>query len=252
MDREKFQIPMPDDVTIQSEITKIVAATVKQKQSFPSYLRSMYRQVGIRHLFSDRTELVFILFSVAAILSVFLITSNLQRVPAQEAYAFIFLISPILFLAFSLYTYANKVLNTTFEVEMACKYNVYQIIAFRMLAFSVVSILINTGAIAIVATMYKDIEFARAFMISITALFAFSILFLYALMKQRTKLVVAATIAGWVFGNLLLRYLDNNFYFNLLADMSLVVYALVLFGSLYFYIKCLKKLIQYKQTEGAY
>jgi hypothetical protein len=252
MDKVKFQITMPDDHTIQSEINKIVVASVKKKQSFPSYIKSLYREVGIRHLFSDRTELVFIFFMAIAILSIFVITSNLQRIQVQEVYALIFLISPILFLVFSLYTYAHKVWNTTFEVEMACKYNVYQIIAFRMLAFSVVSILVNTGAIAIVTSIYKEIEFISALMISITALFAFSILFLYALMKHRSKFVIAATIAGWVFGNLLLRYRDNNFYFNLLANMSLFIYALVLIGSLYFYIKCLKKLIQYKHTEGAF
>ena len=64
-------------------------------------------------------------------------------------------------------------------------------------------------------------------MISITALFAFSILFLYALMKQRSTIVVATTIVGWMFGNLLLRYLDNNDVLQSSSHIPLFVYGIV-------------------------
>ncbi|MBE1554988.1 hypothetical protein [Sporosarcina limicola] len=250
MDREKLYIPMPNEQMIHAQIEQIVASGMKQKQSFPSYLKSMVQQVGMRHLFSDRMELSFILITAIALLSGLLLMP--EQIQTDKVYAFVFLVSPLLFLVFSIYSFANKTRNDTFEVEMACKYNVYQITAFRMLVFSVVSVVVNTLAIALIVMVSEDILFIRAFMISNTALFIFSILFLYALMKRRSTVIVAATIVGWTFGNLLLRFADNRLYSDILVDMPLVVYAVVLIGSLYLYMNYVKKLIHFKQTEGAF
>ena len=125
---------------------------------------------------------------------------------------------------------------------MACKYNVYQVVAFRMLAFSVVSILVNTVAIAIVATVYEDIQFTRAFTISITALFTFSIIFLYRLDETAFETVVAVTMAvGWMFGNLLLSYVDNEFYFNFLLTYH-YSFMHLFFGSLLYLFEKFEKI----------
>ena len=250
MDKKKFTIPLPDEDVIQNQIEQIVISGAKQKQTFLAYLNSMVKQVGIRHLFSDRLELGFILFSALALLSSFLVVQG--PVQTEHLYAYIFLASPILFLAFAIHTYINKTQNGTYEVEMACKYNVYQVIAFRMLAFSIVSIVVNTIAIAFIAMIYDDIQFIRTLMISITALFIFSILFLYALMKRHSAIIVATTIAGWILGNLLLRMTDNKLYGDLLLQLPIPVYAFVLISCLYVYMKYVNKLIHFKQTEGVF
>jgi len=250
MDRKKFTIPLPDEHIIQSQIERIVSSGVTQKKTFPAYLKSMVQQVGIRNLFSDRLELGFILFSALALLSVLLVKQ--EPIKPERMYAYIFLLSPIVFLAFSIYSYMSKAQNATYEVEMACKYNVYQVIAFRMLAFSIVSIVFNTIAIAFLSVIYEDIQFIRALMISITGLFIFSILFLYALMKRRSTIIVVTTIVGWILGNLLLRMTDHNLYGDLLLQLPITVYALVLMSCLYVYIKYVNKLIHFKQTEGVF
>lgn len=250
MDKEKFTIPMPDDNTIQNQIEQIVAGGVKQKKTFWGYLKSMMQQVGIKNLFSDRLALGFILLTAITLFSIFLIGQEPMK--PDSLYAYIFLMSPVLFLTFSIYTYMNKAQNATYEVEMSCKYNVYQVIAFRMLVFSVISIVLNTIAIAFIAMVYEDIHFIRAFMISITALFIFSILFLYALMKRRSMPIVVMTVAGWTLGNLLLRKVDNKLYGDILVQMPIFVYAIVLIGCIYVYMKYVNKLIHFKQTEGVF
>ena len=250
MDKKKFTIPLPDEHIIQSQIERIVSSGITQKKTFSAYLKSMVQQVGIRQLFSDRLELGFILFSALALLISFLVVQG--PIQTERLYAYIFLASPILFLAFAIHTYINKIQNTTYELEMACKYNVYQVIAFRMLAFSIISIVVNTIAIAFIATIYDDIQFIRALMISITALFIFSILFLYALMKRRSTIIVATTIVGWILGNLLLRMTDNELYGDLILQLPITVYALVLISCLYVYMKYVSKLIHFKQTEGVF
>lgn len=250
MEKDKLNIPMPDDSTIDRQISQIVSQGLVKKETFSSYLHSMVQQVGWRHLFSDRLELSFIVMIAIGLYSLFLIMPI--RGDVQNLYAYIFILSPILFLAFSIYTYMNKTQNATYDVEMACKYNVYQIVAFRMLAFSVATIILNTLTIAIIAVKYEEIEFVRAFMISGTSLFLFSIILSLALMNRRTKGIVTVTITVWLIGNTVLRSVNNEYYNGVLLHMPVIVYAVALIGCLILYMNYLKKLLIFKQTEGVF
>ncbi|MEK5038510.1 hypothetical protein [Sporosarcina sp. FSL K6-3457] len=252
MIKEKLHIPMPDERTIQLEIDQIVAEGVQQQQSFPSYLKSMVQQVGFKHLFADRLELVYITCTALIACMMIFFQVGPERLDVHELYGFIFLLSPILFVSFSAYTYVSKVRNATFEIEMSCKYNVYQVIAFRMLVFSAISIVVNTIVIVLLVFLYEDIQFLRAFMISLTALFTFSILFLYGMMKRRSTVAVASILTGWIVGNLLLRFSNYSLYTQMLVALPLFIYGLVLGGTFYIYLKYLGKLIHFKQTEGAF
>ncbi len=236
--------------TMERQISQIVSRGLVKRETFPSYLRSMVQQVGWRHLFSDRLELGFIASIAIGLYSLFLIMSF--QVEIQDLYASIFLLSPILFLAFSIYTYMNKTQNATYDVEMACKYNVYQVIAFRMLAFSVSTMILNTLAIAFIAMKFEEIHFMRAFMLSGTSLFLFSIILLVALMNRRTKGIVTVTITGWILSNTILNSVNNEFYNGVLLHVPVIVYAVVLLGCLIIYMSYLKKLIVFKQAEGVF
>ncbi|MFS0688965.1 hypothetical protein AB1K89_06965 [Sporosarcina sp. 179-K 8C2 HS] len=250
MKKGQMKIPMPDDSAIEREISHIVTKGLVKRESFSSYLRSMVQQVGLRHLFSDRLELIFILSIAVGIYSLFLIIPI--HIEMHDLYAFIFLFSPLLFLAFSIYTYMNKTQNATYDVEMVCKYNVYQVIAFRMLMFSVSTMILNTVTIAFLVMKYEEIEFIRAFIISGTSLFLFSIILSIALMNRRTKGIVIVTITVWLLGNTIVRSVNNEFYNGMLLQMPVFIYAIVLLGCLVIYMNYLKKLINFKQTEGVF
>ncbi|CAH0118662.1 hypothetical protein PAE9249_01154 [Paenibacillus sp. CECT 9249] len=251
MDKEKFRVPMPDERTIQAEIQNIVsaAATRQAKESFLEYLQALYRHIGIRHIFSDRSELAFILMIAFTLLGFAHFGPKPDR--AHDVYSFLFVISPILFLACSIFTYFNKMMHRTYEVEMACKFNVYQATAFRMLAFSVVSVLVNTIGILFIVNGYPEIHFLRAFMISITALFVFSILFLYVMIRRCSVPALLATVAAWIAGNVILRFAGNMLYFDILLGLPLIVYAIVLAISLYCYLRYINKLIRLNHAKGA-
>lgn len=249
MGKEKFHIPFPDEDTIRNQINQIVSTSVKGKESFFTYLKSMYQQVGIKHLFSDRSELTFILITAITLLILFFIRPDPATAQMDDLYAFIFLISPVLFIVLSIYTYTNKITNATYEVEMVCKYNVFQIIAFRMLVFSVITILVNSLTIFFIVRVYDYIQFFRAFMISTSGLFIFSVVFLYILMKRRTKVVATIMIFAWLIGNLILRFMNNKLYSDILVNLPLFIYGIIIIISIFIYINFLKRLIHYKQTE---
>lgn len=252
MNKEKFQISMPDDDMIQREIDHIIVASVKQREPFPAYLKSMVQQVGWRYLFADRLKLMYITCIALTLYMMIFLLAIPEQLDVQELYGLIFLLSPILFISFSVFTYVNKVSNDTFEVEMSCKYNVYQIIAFKMLVFSAISIIVNTIIIVLLVLVYEDIQFMRAFMISTTALFIFSNLFLYGMMKRRSTFAAATILIGWIMGNVLLRFSNYTVYTNVLVTLPIFIYGIVLIGCLYLYLKYLGKLIYFKQTEGAF
>lgn len=252
MDKQKFQIPMPDDQTIQKQIQHIVDLGLQQRVSFWAYLKQMYRQLGFKHLFSDRSELAFALATAMVFFGFHIWVAASDHVQEQGLYGVIFMSSPVLFLLFSIYTYANKVMNNTIEVEMTCKYNVYQIIGFRMLVYSVIAILFNTFFIFSLSVVYEELQFFRAFMISNTGLFTFSILLLLAKTKQRSALVAACTTAGWTLVNLCFMVLDHPIYHAVLVKMPLMVYAIVLAAAMYLYVKSLKELFIYPSAKGVY
>ena len=250
MNKERFTVPDLDDQTIRIQIDKIVSTGVKQKQNFLSYLKSMMQQVGLRHIFSDRLEITFITLLVTIMIG--LIAFLPYHIEIHDVYGYIFLLSPILFLVLSILTYVRKTQNHTYDVEMACKYNVYQIIAFRMLTFSVFSIVLNTVAVAIIAIRYEEIQFMRAFLLSTSALFLFSILLLFALMKRRTTVIFVGIVIGWTIGNLVLQSANVQIYSELIMKTPIVVNAVVVLVIVFMYVQYLKKLIQFKQIEGVF
>lgn len=252
MNKKKFYIEMPEDKKIQSEINQILQRGMKPKESFLAFLKTIYHQVGFKHLFADRLELLFILFTCSALFVLLFSSNGLSLINEQEIYSLIFLVSPTLFIVFALYTYSTKILNHTYDVEMACKFNVYHIIAFRMLTFSVVSILINVMTILMISVKFEDIGFLRAMMISTTALFLFSVFFLYAMMKRQTMKAVLTIIVIWTLINLILRVANNELYTDMLVNVPLFIHAIVLISSVGCYFIYLKKLIHFKHEEGAY
>lgn len=253
MDKEKFHIPFPNEQTIRNEIEQIVTAgvRVKERDSFFLFMKSMYRQIGLRHLFSDRSELMFSLITAITILIFFMLKPDSVSTQVDDLYSFIFIFSPLLFVTLSIYTYSNKWTNETYEVEMACKYNVYQIIAFRMLVYSFIAIVVNSIMIAGFITIYDSLHFFRAFMISVTGLFVFAVIFLYALMKHRSSFTAFVTIGGWIGLNIALNASNNRLYSDLLVQIPLFVYAIVLLVAFIFYIHLIKRLFYVKQTKGA-
>ncbi len=244
--KEKFHIPIPDEQMIETEIEQIIQKSSLRHESFFAHMKSMYTRIGFRHLFSDRTEAIYLLFIALAFI---FFHPELVGKEADSFYAFLFLVSPLLFTILSIYTYVNKMEHATYEVEMTCKIHVFQVIAFRMFLFSIITILLNAVTIAFIATIHEQIHYVRAFMISTTALFVCSLLFLYTLMKWRSAISIIVVSTAWISGNLMFCLSDRAMYNDVLMNMPLFVYGLVIMIALYLYIRGLASLCKI-QTLG--
>ena len=154
------------------EVDFIVNKGVKPKMSFIRYLRECFRDIGFKNIFHDKTEL-FIIALIYILLSIltFIINFNIK-----DIYKSTFFISPILYLGTVLFSFYNSKERGAFDVEMTCKYNLYQLSALRMFIFSLASIFINSLSIIIILIMGKEVDAIRMIIISITGVFLLLIL----------------------------------------------------------------------------
>ncbi len=250
MNKEKLEIPFPDEQKIQTEIKRIVKVSLKPRQSFLAYVIQLYKTIGLKYLFINRREGLLLCFSIL-VMMIYLSSAVTKTAQDETAvYLFLFLVSPLIFTSLSLYDYFYKRHYETIEVEMTTKLNLYQVTAFKMLIFSVISIFLNMFCITILSIVYEEIHFIKAILISTTALFLFSIIFLAALMKKQTGWQVIFVIFGWVGFNITFIILQNHLYMNMLMTLPVFVYAAILIVSIIVYLQYLSKLVRMTPTKG--
>lgn len=243
----KLNIDMPSDFEIDNQINNIVEQVIKEKESFYSYIKNMYKTIGFKNLFHDISELTFVVILSLSI--IILAMKNITRdsfTSSDSIYAFIFIMSPLLYFATNLFSYINMKENNTYQVEMVCKYNIFQISSLRMLAFSTICILVNT---ILIIVMYNKIIFMKGIMISITSLFLFSTINLYTLINIKNNIMKYVIVIGWVALNCTLYIRDISMYSDIISGIPNYVYLMVSIGSMYIYIKNIKKLSGYEKLS---
>lgn len=246
-----MKIDMPNTKEINFEIDNIIEQGLVKKQSFYSYLKNIYRQVGFRYLFHDGLEIALSILIISSILISIAISNNLQDIGGiRGIYAYIFTVSPILYLTLSALHFIDVKQNKTYEIEMTCKYDIYQISAFRMLTFSIVSIMFNVIFIYIISYIYGNIDLLKAFIISIASLFIFSIIFLFMLNTSNSRCIKYLAILGWIGINISLYIVKADFYIELINNISIYIWLIVISGSIYGYIGHLKKFVMFRSKEG--
>lgn len=242
MRKENLSVPYPDEEMIRIEIKKITEKGVRKKESFPKFLLGMYKQFGLRMLFVERFQLI-ILFLGLMSLSVLMYQVAGRATVETTLYSFFVFFSPILFFSLSLYSYSYRYIHGTSEVEQACKYSIYQLTAFKLFLFSILSVLMNCLTILLLSVKWEGIEFLHLFMVANTSLFLFSSTSLYILMKFHFSKMGVVISMGWPIGNGLLAMIFSSEYEELVSNLPILVYPIVLFGSVLFFWQLLKKMI---------
>jgi hypothetical protein len=244
MRKEKFYVEFPDEETIQYEIHTIVNQFGNDRDSFFASLKNMYRQVGVKHLFRDWYETAFTLFMLVIIFTFTVLQStNYFQKDIGNVYSFMFITSPLIYISFSFWALLDK--DQTYEVEMVCKYNFYQLTAFRMLVYSILSVLLSLlGAAFLSIQVNRVVHFWELFTISISSLFIFSTLFIYVIIRYRSRRVFYGWLTAWVFLNCVLFIYSDEFYHTCLSQIPIYVYIFVVFLCGYLYVKQIQDMMQ--------
>ena len=208
----------------------------------------MYQKIGFRNLFHDLAEVTFIGVLLLSILVYGAISiRNNYLISEERIYTYIFIISPLYYLITNVFSFINMKENNTFETEMVCKYNLYQVSALRMMVFSMISIILS---IMFILGLYHKINMLKGIMISLSSIFLFSAMLLCSMLKIRSPIIKYMVIGGWLIVNGLLFRLSSNHYFVFLETIPTMVYLIVTILSAWIYIKNIKILSNYKKVVG--
>lgn len=243
---DKFNIDIPDDLEIKNQINLILDKGIGTRESFYSYLKKMYRDIGFTNLFHDKAEIIFIGILLVSLLiyGVFAIKND-YMITKERIYTSIFIASPLYYLMTNIFSFINLKENNTFEIEMVCKYNLYQLSALRMLIFSIISIILSS---IFILGLHNKINTFRGMMISLSSIFLFASLLLYSIVKMKSKIVKFIVVGGWLICNGALLKLSANQYFEFLQTIPIVVYVLVIGVSVCFYMKNIRILSNYNRV----
>lgn len=241
-----------EDINIPDfEIEEIVNEGIEEKESFFKYLKRMKNTLGLNIIFIDKLELI--ILGVVLTLALTLIgynfdLSSVNRI--KEFYGITFLFSPIIYLSMSLYGLVKSKENNMMEIEITCKYNIYQIATFRIFVFSIIGALINVFVIGLISLLGKNIGFVRLSIISISGVFLFSSIMLFIITKAKWKLGKYIYIVLWIGINLWISFFSNKIGNLIFLNMPIWIHFFIAIGAIVIYIKNLKNLINLRRDKG--
>lgn len=250
MESKKRSIPYPTDEEIEIQVAFIVKQGLPAKQSLIHLLLDIKRQIGWKYVLLSYGEALFSGFvSLIFFGYIWLITD--ETTTASSVFnGLFFMLSPLVFLCLTAYSYYQKRSNNTFELEMTMKYTVFQLLVCRMLFFSGIAILINMSFILILS-LKVEIDIFRLLLLSLTGLFLFSAGLLLSLYNGQVFKRSMVFIVAWVLGNTLLLNIVGQPYARVLDSLPIAVYSILLIGVLALYLYSIKRLM-IKDQEGIF
>ncbi|ABX41298.1 hypothetical protein [Lachnoclostridium phytofermentans] len=239
-----IKIPQMD----MKKLETIVNTGVRTKISFLGYLKRSFQELGWKYIFHDKIELMII--GVVGILMLLLSMANVSITDMSSLYQLTFLVSPILYLSVVVFSFYHSKEKGAFEIEMTCKYNLYQLAALRMFSFSIIGMFINTACIVVIGLVFERVDLIRMTVISITGLFLFSTVFLYSLMKFRWKFLKYIVIVAWFGINLTFYHFGSEVYLSFLMKIPLYIHFVITMVCAILYVRNLNKLVNYRRKKG--
>ncbi|SFA99801.1 hypothetical protein [Clostridium frigidicarnis] len=236
---------------IDNEIGEIINKGIKPKITFFQYIKNMYTELGFKVIFHDIKELLIL----TAIIIVFIlnISANIvsiEQIRIEQVYGVMFCTSPLIYLGNSFYSFFKTKQSGTFELELTCKYNIYQLASLRMFAFSIVTVLINTGLIIMLFFLNREINILRAWGISVSSVFLFSSLLLYIATKIKNRISKYIVVAMWIIANLWINLFHKELAIIIFLKLPMVVHLGITLICTILYIKSLKKLTYIRSNKG--
>ncbi|MGL4849992.1 MAG: hypothetical protein ACRC28_13910 [Clostridium sp.] len=237
-DKEQFKI---DIQNIDKDVLDVIVENgIKKEKSFMGYVIEAFKELGFKNIFHDKNELIMLMFSAIIILIFSVDTISIAN--EMEMYKFTFIISPLFFLVMGVFSIYNAKEKNAFHIEMACKYNIYALIAIRMFFFSIMCSLINTLGI-LIAGMYGEINVFRGILLSITSLFIFSTICIYGLIHFKVKILKYLFIGTWIGINMIFNNVNNGVYEEFMIKGPIYIHIIISIVCVGLYIKSLSKLI---------
>ena len=181
---------MNDSTQKDISIDYILDKGLQKKRSLWSMLTEIYRTLGFRLVFWDTAQ--------AFVLTALTLTGLLLFLPfsAQTLqHTLLFGCSPLLFVVVVFFSETIERVDGLYELKLTCKYTIRQIVAFRILFFSLLGIVFSVGLTVYSAN--NSFEVLRLLPLSLSALFICSFICLSLVRRFSGKLTYAIAALLW-------------------------------------------------------
>jgi hypothetical protein len=225
-------------------IENILSKGLRKPQSTWSYFCEIYRHLGLRFIFWDMAQAL----SMAAI-TVSGILLLLPVSPEQYKLSILFAFSPLLFVLIVSFSETIERINGLYDLKMTCKYTIQQIMAFRILCFSLFGILFCVG---IAATRAEGIHtLFKMLPLSLSALFLCAFLTIFIIRRFTGKWVFALTATLWLGIGFLPFFLFADRWELFLSNLPIFITIGVAVLLCVLFIVEIKKLVTARQMEAS-
>lgn len=244
----KIEYPTPDEQ--RAAVRQIREAGLENRHSLFSDFWEMYRSLGLRVIFHDMSDVVFL--SAMAVFFVFYFLLGSFRgdfLSRNDVYTVLFTAAPTLYLLLCLLGFWKERMSGTYDIKMSCKFTVCHLTAFRMLLFSCVCILANLALVSVFCAAGFVVDFWQTFLVTASSLFLFSVLLIWSLLCGRGLAASTAAAAVWLPANLLIRSLFRGGYERFLQTMPLCLHIAVTIVLACLYFAGLKRLISQQRER---
>ena len=244
----KIEYPAPDEQ--RAAIRQITKAGLKDRRFLFSDFWEMYRSLGLRVIFHDMSDVVF-LSAMVVFFAFYLLLKSFQAdfLGRNDVYVVLFTVAPTLYLVLCLLGFWKERMSDTYDLKMSCKFTVYHLTAFRMLLFSCVCILANLALVSVFYAAGFVADFWQTFLVTASSLFLFSVLLNWSLFRGRGLAAPTATAGVWLPANLLIHLLFRDGYERFLLTMPLCLHIVVTIVLACLYFAGLKRLISQQRER---
>lgn len=188
---------MPTEAEKKKSVSYIKKEGLARKDNLFTAVWRVYRSIGLKNIFFGVSDCLYIALMLSVIGFGFAFSLG-----SAELRCAVTLVSPLFFIAAQLLTAWKDSMTGTDEIKAVCKYKPSHITAFRMLSFSVISILLDIPA-AFIASKVTDNEFFEILLISFCALFFYSLLMTLTLIWFKSRLSEYILPAAWTAAHIL-------------------------------------------------
>lgn len=192
-----MNIPMPSEAEKRKSISYIKLQGIAKKENLLTVISDVYRNIGIRNIFFGVGDCMFLAF--ICVLAAFYISSLMEPQFANSTAIFT---APLFFVTAHFLTAWKDYMSGTSEQKAVCKYKPSHITSFRMLSFSIISILCDIPASFALSEILNS-GFIRILLFSLCSLFLYSLVMTVSLLIFKWRFTEYAVPVIWVTVNLI-------------------------------------------------
>lgn len=238
---------------LEINIDEILDKGLKGKEGFFSYLKAVRRELGFKYIFHDKSELIFVILLLITAFSFFGLQFNeINSSEIDFAYrlkVYTFATAPIMYFFICSYSFISSRINGVYELQATCKYNFYNLTAIRMFIFSIVAMIVNTLTVVMMFLIKKNFNMMEIIIVSISALFIFSAIYILILIKLKGRSYKYIAMAIWLVLPAIITIDVDSKAMKILDEVPLYMHLIITFIAAVIYMKNLRKLIKVKRGE---